>query len=154
MIDDATTATTNEICKLAAISKQYLGRLESNGIVGRSGRGQWPLVGTLNALFADARARSAAHSEARARWEAARAAREEMKAKKLTGELCWTKDFDDAWTEIMGYMLGGIVAIPACCTRDVALRHVIEEQLDAWRADVADYFKRRADELECKGKAA
>jgi hypothetical protein len=35
MIDDSTTATTNEVCKLAAITKQHLGRLEANGIVRR-----------------------------------------------------------------------------------------------------------------------
>jgi hypothetical protein len=25
-----------------------------------------------------------------------------MKAKKLAGELCWTRDFDEAWTAVMG----------------------------------------------------
>ena len=37
MIDDSTTATTNEICKLAAITKQHLGRLEQQGVVRRAG---------------------------------------------------------------------------------------------------------------------
>jgi hypothetical protein len=64
MIDDQTTAMTNEICKLAAITKQHLGRLEAQGIVRRTGRDQWPLIATVNALFDDARARSAARSEA------------------------------------------------------------------------------------------
>jgi hypothetical protein len=87
MIDDVTTAMTNEICKLAAITKQHLGRLEGNGIVRRSGRDQWPLVATLNALFADARARSAAHSDARARYEQARAQPIELRTKREAAQL-------------------------------------------------------------------
>jgi phage terminase Nu1 subunit (DNA packaging protein) len=154
MIDDASTATTNEICKLAAITKQHLGRLEANGIVHRSGRDQWPLVQTVNALFQQARQRSEAYSQAKARWEAARAQREELKTKKLAGELCHIRELNDAWTAIFGYMVAGIVAIPPRCTRDVALRRAIEKELDAWRADAADEFERRAAELSGdKGKA-
>ena len=155
MISENTEITTRELCELVDLTKGRISHLQSAGVIKPVGRDCWRLIETVRALVNEARERTRiAASPERARWEAARAQREEMKAKQLVGELCRTKDFDDAWVEVIGYMVAGITAIPARCTRDRVLRRTIEAQLDAWRVDVANYFQRRADELEGKGGKA
>ena len=147
------TISSEELRRVTGFAKSSLTELEHSGMIARSAKDVWPIE-TLAKLFAHLRERKIVVSPERARFEQARAAREEMKAAQLAGELCRTKDFEDAWTRCHRLQVAGIVAIPARCTRDTALRRAIERELDAWRTDVADYFKRRADELEGKGGKA
>jgi phage terminase Nu1 subunit (DNA packaging protein) len=142
----------NELCRHLDTNREGIHRMVEQGVIVRLPDGRYDQDEARVAYLRHLRERKSVDSPERARFEAARAAREEMKAKKLAGELCYTREFEEAWTAVTGYMVAGIVAIPARCTRDVALRAVIEKQLDAWRTDVADYFKRKAEELE--GKAA
>jgi hypothetical protein len=78
---------------------------------------------------------------------AARAELAQLRAKKLAGELCYVRDFTNAFVELIGHMSAGAVPIPARCTRDIALRGRIEKELDLWRHDAADYLEREAAEL-------
>lgn len=82
MIDDSTEVTTAEICLLCDLVKSRLGQLEASGIIRRAGKDRWPLAATMRALFGDARARSAAYSEAKGRIEVARARALELKARR------------------------------------------------------------------------
>lgn len=150
------TITTAELQELTKYSRPAIVELEQQNVIKRVDRDTWPMPATMAALVVHLRerVRKTAVSDERSRWEAARAQREELRAKKLAGELCLVSDFRDAWVDVVGYMVAGLTAVPARCSRDVAMRHTIEKELDAWRTDVANYFERRAAELEGKGKAA
>jgi hypothetical protein len=148
-----TAITTKELCTATGYSAPALVDLEKAGVIARSAKDTWP-ISTVTKLIAHLRERKPAVSPERLRWEQARAAREELKAQQLARSLCKVSDFDEAWTEVMGYLLAGFVGLPARCTRDLALRKDIERELDRFRQDMSDHFHRRAAELEGKGKAA
>jgi phage terminase Nu1 subunit (DNA packaging protein) len=137
----------NELARHLATNREGIARLVEQGVIMRQPDGKYDIDDCRVAYLKHLRERKAVVSPERARFEQARAQREEMKARKLAGELCWTRDLNDAWVALIGYIVAGLVAIPARCTRDVALRRTIEAELDAWRTDVANEFERRASEL-------
>jgi hypothetical protein len=143
MIDDTTTATTNEICKLAAITKQHLGRLEANGIVRRSGRDQWPLVATMNALLTDAKQRSDAHSVARTRLDDLKAQREKLRLMKECREVCYVREFKELTDQVAFSVLNRLSPLPAQIGgRDLKLRQLVDAKLrDAQNLMSQDMFK-------------
>jgi phage terminase Nu1 subunit (DNA packaging protein) len=143
--------TSKELYALTGYSKAAIIKFEQEGLISRTAKDTWP-IDTVTKLIAHLRERRSVVSPERARFEQARAQREEMKARQLAGELCRVKDFDEAWTEVIGYVLAGFVSLPARMTRDVALRRDIERELDRFRTDMSDHFLRRAAELEGKGK--
>ena len=71
----------------------------------------------------------------------------------MAGQLCRVSDFHEAHDALLLYMVAGLTAIPARCSRDLAMRKTIQAELNAWRGAVADGFKRRAEELG-RGAAA
>jgi hypothetical protein len=154
MIDDSTTATTNEICKLAAITKQHLGRLEQQGVVRRAGRDEWPLVATMNALLVAARQRSAEYSEAKARFEKLRAEREKLKLLKESREVCYTKEFDDFVRVAGGLYLEHFGSLPIeIAGRDLQLRNQVEQKVRAAQQRLSDALGKLAEKFE-RGEAA
>jgi hypothetical protein len=156
MITAETVATSAEICALCAFSKQRLGALEREGIVRRSGQNAWPLVETIGKLFEHARAQRSAISEARARWEAARAKREEQRAEREASRAQRKRDeeFDLAWKACWHILVSKLVAVPARCSRDGAVRGVIERELDVARHEACDEFERQSEALAHTGEAA
>jgi hypothetical protein len=152
MIDDTTTATTNEICKLAAITKQYLGRLEGVGIVRRSGRDQWPLVVTLNVLFQQARARSEAQSEAKIRIETARAKALELKVAREEGKLAPLDEWYAASDIVTAKILEGLDAMAPRLSRDVAERKRVDSLIRELRSNVADWLVAEGTRLEAEAR--
>jgi phage terminase Nu1 subunit (DNA packaging protein) len=146
------TITTNELVKLSGYAKSSLTALQQQGVIERIGPDTWPTE-AITKLIAHLRERKPVVSTEREKFERARAAREQMKAEQMAGSLCKTSDFHEAWDALIGYTVAGLVAIPARCTRDLGLRQVIQKELDAWRSNVANEFKRRAEELG-KGSAA
>jgi hypothetical protein len=149
MIDDTTTATTNEICRLSAITKQHLGRLEANGIVRRSGRDQWPLVATMNSLLTDARQRSDAHSASRARLDDLRASREKLRLMKECREVVYVKEFDEFSLAVYGAHVTHYGPLAARIGgRDLAVRQRAEKELMAAQQGLSDELKRLGDGIK------
>jgi phage terminase Nu1 subunit (DNA packaging protein) len=148
MIDDKTEATTAQICALADLSKQRLSQLEGAGIIRRAGKDRWPLVATMRALFIDARARSAAHSEAKGRMELARAKALELKLAREEGKVAPLQEWNDAMVIVTGNVLTGLNAIPPRFTRDLAERRRLEGLINEMRTDVSQWLLDEADRLE------
>ena len=147
MIDDATEATTAEICMLSDLSKQRLGQLEAGGIIKRAGKDRWPLIATVRALFADARARSSAHSDARARYEVARAIALEMKTQREAGDLVPTAAVENYTKMAFGRIRVEHSSLPARYTRNVEERQRLERLLDEADTRTADYLEEQGDAL-------
>jgi hypothetical protein len=153
MIDDTTTATTNEICKLAAITKQHLGRLEANGIVRRLGRDAWPLVATMNSLLTDARQRSDAHSQARARLDDLKAQREKLKLMKECREVCRVSEFEEFCLSVYGAHVKHYGSLAARIGgRDLAVRRLAQKELDIAQQGLSDEMMRLGEALK-EGKS-
>ena len=147
-----TTITTEELRRLTGYAKSSIVALEQEGVIARTAKDTWAIE-TVPTLIAHLRERKPVVSTDRSRFEKARAEREELKAKKLAGELCPVSEFHDCWVLMFGAILSRLVALPARCTRDLALRKRIEEEVNNLRHEVSDEFQRRADELG-GGKAA
>jgi hypothetical protein len=156
MITAETVATSGEICALVGFSKQRLGALERDGVIRRSGQNAWPLVETIGKLFEHARAQRSAISESRARFEAARAKREEQRAEREANRAQRKRDdeFDLAWRTCWYVLVSKLVAVPARCSRDAAVRATIERELDVARNEVCNEFERQSEALAQTGEAA
>jgi len=142
MIDEKTTASTAEICLLAALTPQRLSQVEREGVVQRAGRDEWPLVATVRRLFDDARSRRTA-SAARLRWEEARAEMEQLKVQQRRGELCRLEDAAALLEETLGSLMSDLDALPARFTRDLSERR----RLDALIVEARNNWARRLREL-------
>jgi hypothetical protein len=141
MITSETKATTGEICRLAGISKQHLGRLEREGVVQQTARDQWPLVETINKLFNHARTRNEAALAAKQRYEEARAQREETRARQAAGELCNRTNFEAAYAELSGRLFSRIDGLPAAYTRDLNERRRLQDHINRLRNEFAAELK-------------
>jgi hypothetical protein len=95
--DDSTLASTAQICELANFSRQRLNALQAEGIVRPTGRGEWPLVATLNALFEHLRTQRNAVSDTRREWERVKVERERLRIDRERHEVVDRSEFDDAW---------------------------------------------------------
>jgi phage terminase Nu1 subunit (DNA packaging protein) len=153
-IDDATTISTSDLCRLLGCSKQHISHLERDGIIVRAGRNEWPLVKTVRAAVEQWKAQRNAASASRARWEAARAQREEQRIAREGHELVPRSEFEDAWKMTIGILTSLLVQVPARCTRDLALRRTIEDEINRARHDACDAYEKQATALETTGKAA
>jgi hypothetical protein len=158
VIDDATVANTNEICKLAAITKQHLGRLEQQGIVRRSGRDEWPLVATMNSLLVDARQRSSEYSEAKAKLEQLKIERERLRLAKEAKEVVPAGDLEALLMFFTGQLLPFLGGFPALVGgQDLTIRRRAEKVVFDGQTRMAAACEAEANRLLGKdkdGKAA
>jgi phage terminase Nu1 subunit (DNA packaging protein) len=152
MIDDTTQISTAELCALCDLTKGRLSQLESAGVIQRSEKNSWPLIATTRALFADARSRSAAHSEAKGRMEEARAKALELKLSREEGKVAPVEDFYAAVTMIIGKITAALVALPARFTRDLLERQRLEALINELRTNVADWIQQESSRLEEAGR--
>ena len=125
------TINTAELMKLVGLAKSSLTELAQAGVISQSARNTWP-IDTVTKLAGDwrERGRREAVDDDRQRFERARAEREEMKALKEAGKLCWVDDLDamvhftaSAW---LGALRGAVVDIAG---RDLTERARVEEIL-------------------------
>jgi hypothetical protein len=134
-------------------SREAIARLEKQHVLQRLPDGGYDLDDCRRRVLEHLRERRPAVSTARQEFEKARAEREKMRAAQMAGTLCRVSDFHEAHDALLLYMVAGLTAIPARCSRDLAMRKTIQAELNAWRGAVADEFKRRAEELG-RGAAA
>jgi hypothetical protein len=152
--DDTTVANTAQICKLANFSQQRLAALEREGIVRRVGRGQWPLVATMRALFEHVREQRDSISDTRRQWEQVKVERERLRIDRERHEVVDRSEFTDAWKICWGVVVANLANIPSRCSRDLQMRQTIERELNAARHEICDEFLRQVEALETSGEAA
>jgi hypothetical protein len=152
--DDSTLASTAQICELAHFSRRRLNALQAEGVVQPVGRGEWPLVATLNALFEHLRTQRDAVSDTRREWEKVKVERERLRIERERHEVVNRSEFDDAWKMLWGVVVARLVGVPPRCTRDVMMRATIERELNAARHEISDEFEKQAAALETSGEAA
>jgi hypothetical protein len=158
MIDDSTIATTAEILLLADFSKQRLSQLEQAGVVKRAAKDSWPLATTIKALFADARQRSQEYSEANAKLENLKVAREKLKLAKESRDVVPASDIETLLIFFTGRLLPFLSAFPIhVAGPDLALRRKVEAIVREGQTQMAAACEAEANRLLAKdkdGKAA
>ncbi len=107
-IDQTTECTTAEL--RATVGFRSLRQLAS---FKRKSKDCWLHVATLQALFAEARARSAGLSDARLQLEKAKAKVLELQTPREAGELAPLSEWRDAITVVTGKMVAFLVGLPA-----------------------------------------
>jgi hypothetical protein len=143
MVTGKTIATTREIVSLTGFSEVYLGRLERERVICRSGRGKWPLLATIHAIIQHLRAtnrRGGAGSDA---LRAARAEEIRIRVAERMKDLIPVTDAAAHMDVMTGLTLTELSGLPARCTRDLALRRRIEDEVFAMRERLA----KRMDEI-------
>lgn len=154
MIDEQTTATTAEVCLLAGFTKQRLGALEGQGIVTRLGRDQWALAATMRAILTDARARSEAHSAARARLDQVKIEREQLRLAREAGTLVRLSEFSEAIDGVAYCVLKHLAPLPSRLGgRDLVARKRVEAELRIAQQGMSDEMAQMAAKLAETGKA-
>jgi phage host-nuclease inhibitor protein Gam len=149
MIDDATTASTLELCRLLSCTKGHLSHLERDGVISRTAHNSWPLMRTVRAVLEHMKKQRNELSAARTEWERAKLRREELRLQREAGDLCRTADFNTAITMITGKIVAGLVALPAQHhPHDLQQRHALERRIGSLRNDVADWCETQASELK------
>jgi hypothetical protein len=152
--DDSTLASTAQICQLAHFSRQRLNALQAEGIVQPVGRGEWPLVATLNALFEHLRTQRDTVSDTRREWEKVKVERERLRVARESHEVINRSEFDDAWKICWGILTSRLANVAPRITRDLALRATIGRALGELRNEVSNEFEKQAAALETSGEAA
>ncbi len=152
MITGKTVATTREIRARTGFSEQYLGRLEREGIVSRSGRSRWLLLATIGSIIAclrDHNRRGGPGADelrhAKAQEIQSRTAEREHRLVSLDEALAVVED-------IVGIVLTALAGLPARCTRDLPTRRAIEDVLYGLRLVMSDRISEQAESLRQHGK--
>ena len=141
------TVSTTELLSLTGLSKSGVTKFEQEGVIKRVATNAWPMPDTLVALVSHLRERKPVVSTERQSFERARAQREEMKAKLMSGQLCWTKDFGEAIDDVFGFLIPRLDSLPSRMTRDRDERKKWNEEIRRLRTEVSEYCAKRASEL-------
>ena len=135
-------------------SREQVAKLEKQAIITRLPDGSgFNLDDSRRRYIHHLRERKPAGGRSRERYEAARAQREQMRAALMAGELCRTSDFGEAIDDVFGFLIPRLDGLPGRITRDLDLRKKWNEEIRQLRTEVADYCKKRANELG-SGEAA
>ena len=132
-----------------AMSRTYLDRLVSSGVIKRRDDGRFDLdrcrVDYLRHLRQAKRV--SPNGEARAALDKARAREAELRVAKIEGQLMETDDAIAVTDELVGLFLTGLSGLPAQCSRDMQVRRTIEASVRDMRQRIADKARQRVKEL-------
>jgi hypothetical protein len=137
-----------------AMSRTYLDRLVSEGVIKRRDDGRFDLdrcrVDYLRHLRQAKRA--SVNGEARAQYDKAKARLTELRVAKLEGSLMEVDDALDATDQMVGLFLTGIGELGArCFPRDIALRRVVEHEARELQGRIAASAREKAKQYENPG---
>lgn len=141
------TITTAELRSLTGYSKAGIVELEQSGVIKRDAVDKWPIE-MVTKVVARLRERKPAVSDERARWETARALREERKAALEARELCLMSDFETTQQTMTALVFAALDAVGARLhPHDRAARLRLTEEHTIMKAQVAGAFGKLADDL-------
>jgi hypothetical protein len=132
--------SSKQAAKLIQISRTTLYQREGEGWFQRAGQDQWNAVAVVhgNNAYLEDRAKRATQTGTLSRVQEARARALERKNLVAEGRLMDVDEVLADTTELIAPLMDVLESIPAQCTRDLALRAVIKEKIDAARTWAAD----------------
>jgi hypothetical protein len=141
--------TTKQLMAATGLGADRLAQHEQAGIIKRAGRNSWPAVETLSALVVHYRSesrrgyRSAADAELRQ----ARVREIEIRTAERERRLIPVTDAADSMSAMIGLVLTELSGHPARCTRDLALRRRIEDEVFGIRERLSDRMRKVSEQL-------
>jgi hypothetical protein len=138
-----TKASTVILAKHLDLTIQRIGQMVEEGILSRSKDGKFDLdrcrVRYIRYLRDEGR--RVVPSDSRERAQAAKTELLELRTAKERGDLILFADTEEIFADVLGTWRSELSGVPAASTRDLALRTVIEEQIN----NAAERAQRRFD---------
>src|SRR5215468_6295039 len=126
-----TSVRTSELCRMTGFSAQYLSVLQTQNIIKKSPKGDWPHPETICAIVMDLRARAKKGSAgARNKVAELKAAELQQRIDIRAGVLVPMQgavEMVEKWAGAIRSELGGV---PARVTRDLTMRGTIEREIN------------------------
>ncbi|RWL87726.1 MAG: hypothetical protein EOR67_16135 [Mesorhizobium sp.] len=148
-MDTEAPVSTTFLAELFGVSAQAIARLARAGVIGKTGRGQYPLGPSVRAYvdykIASEAARRGTGSSDRVR--DARAAEIELRIAREERKLISLDECNSCVDEIIGTFITMLSTLPAQITKDIRERQRIEAIIDAGRQRVSDKFAKLSSNL-------
>lgn len=144
-----------EIAAVLNLTPQRIDQLVKEGVIEKSGRGRYPLVGSVHAYIRslksamDGQTKRATSNRA----QEARAAEIERRMAREDREIITLAEAVASVDEVAGEYLQSIGSLPARITRDPRERQRIEAICDAERLRLSDRFVKASRDLRSGGSA-
>jgi hypothetical protein len=150
-----TMVSANAMAAHIDVSRTFIDKLVADGVLTKEHDGRFNLdKSRVDYLRHLRRARKLTpHAESRARYEAAKARELELRNAQKEGVLMLTAESFEIVDELCGLFLTGLSGLAARCSRDVAIRRVIEDEIFKLRQSISDTAERKARELEARMQA-
>ena len=135
-LDDLLLASV-QAAKLILVSLTTLYEREREGWIRRTGPDQWRAVDVVhgNCRYLADRAKRASQTGMLTRMQEAKARALERKNLVAEGKLCDVDEMLQETTELIGPLMARLGGLPAECTRDLGMRAVIQQKVDATLRD-------------------
>ena len=147
------TMTTAELQRATGYSKAAITAFEQAGTIRRDAENEWPFDTVLK-IIAHLRERRSMVSDERARWEKAKAVREELRMRRECHELVKRSDFDEGTDAVAYVVLKHLAPLPArLAGRDLAVRKRVERELRIAPKGMSDEIKAMGEKMAETGKA-
>jgi hypothetical protein len=151
MLSAKTIATTGEILALTGFTAPRLTQLESDGVIARSGRNEWPLIATVAAIVKYLRDenRRGRQSEAANKLASAKAKALELRIERERASLAPVREFIEGWKFVANAIVVELVGLPPRLSpHDRDGRRRAEVLINEMRTRVADVIESETARLE------
>lgn len=144
--DDRKIATAKEIAEATGRTARWVRLMATEGRFQRVGRGHYDLLSVAAGLLAmlDEKATAQPKSDARERFDQAKAKEAEMRIAERERELIPQVEALDAMSLLVGRVSEEFNGMARRCTRDVDLQKVIEAEADGSKARISNAFGKLA----------
>lgn len=149
MNDLPVTVSAGQMAEILGITPRWLRKLATEGVLQRVGRGQYPLIESVQAYVehrADEGARKS-QSTAAEDLRSQRAREIAMRIAKQERELITMEQAEQVTTDMCGCFLAVLGGLPAQISRDVAERQRVETIIREAQGRLSDELGRHAEEL-------
>jgi hypothetical protein len=146
--------STRVACALLMLTQPRLYQLEKAGWFKRLGPNRWRVVDLVQGYikFLKDEERRTSKTATLGRVQEARARGLERKNLIAEGKLCDVDEMLQDIDELISPLMGRLGGLPAECTRDLGMRAVIQQKIDAIRTEYADRAAALAAEYGAKAR--
>jgi hypothetical protein len=143
-----------QVSRLLMISVEWVRKLHKAGYIPKTGKDQYPLVGTVQGYirYMKDEDRRSSKSAADSRVRDARAKEIELRIAERERELISVEDAKGEFAQFVATVRSEMVGLPARVTRDMELRRVIEKEVDDSLSRMADRADKASAILEAGGE--
>jgi hypothetical protein len=154
-IDDTTTISTPELCRLLNCSRGHLSHLETGGIIARTDRNVWPLMQTVRAIVGDMRERGSAATEARAKLLVTQERLAQLRLAREAHAVCDVEETNAVVSQVAALAVNALETVTGTprARADQDLRDELQSWATMQRRRVADTLVDMIEHMRQTGRA-